>query len=211
MKITKYQHACFVVEHEGESLVVDPGGWTNDLTVPANTIAVVITHEHQDHIDKKRLQSIIDSNPNTTILTTASVATQLDDFKTQTIDPGDKVTFGSFNLEFFGGQHAQISPDIPAIPNVGVMINDYLYYPGDSFAAPEKPVHALAIPAAAPWMKFSEAAGFLTVTEPKVVFPTHDAILSDEGKQLADRMLGAVAEKTGARYERLPFGVATEI
>jgi hypothetical protein len=157
------------------------------------------------------LQSIVDGNPNATIVTNASVATQLGEFNTHVVDAGDSAKFGTFNLDFFGGQHAQISPDIHAISNIGVIINDYLYYPGDSFVAPEKPVQALAIPAAAPWMKFSEAAGFLTIIEPKFVFPTHDTILSDEGKQLADRMLGAVAEKTGARYERLPFGISTEI
>ena len=50
MKITKYEHACFVVEEDGESLIVDPGGWTTDLVIPDTVVGVIITHEHQDHI-----------------------------------------------------------------------------------------------------------------------------------------------------------------
>ena len=44
---------------------------------------------------------------------------------------------------------------------------------------------------------------FLARVKPDFAFPTHDAILSADGKELVDRMLGAVANGQNTRYKRL--------
>jgi len=211
MKITKYEHACFVAEENGQSLVVDPGNWTSSFTAPDNVVAVVITHEHQDHLDLSHLHAIVSKNPEVVIITHPDVVKQLTDFNARPANPGDSLSVGGFNLTFYGGDHAVISPDRPALANIGVMINDRVYYPGDSFAIPDAPVDILALPVSAPWMKYSEAMEFLTAVKPRIVFPTHDAILSDVGKGLADAMSSAVANQTGAAYQRLQVGVVTEL
>lgn len=204
MKITKFEHACFVVEHDGDVLVVDPGGWTTNLVVPNNVAAVVITHAHPDHIDPKLLTAIAEKNPDAVIIADDSVTNQLKDFKTQPVVANEGIKVGSFELEFFGGQHATISPDIPAIANLGVLINDTVYYPGDSFALPDdRHVAVLALPVSAPWMKFSEAAEFITKLRPATMFPTHDAILSPAGKSLADTMFGRVSDSIASHYQRI--------
>ena len=48
MRITKFGHACVRVEHDGATLVIHPGGWTEPEAVDGAT-AVLITHEHPDH------------------------------------------------------------------------------------------------------------------------------------------------------------------
>lgn len=203
MKIIKFAHACFVVEENGRSLVVDPGNWTDDLVVPESVDAVVVTHEHPDHLDKNHLQAIVDKNPDAVIIGHNDVVSQLKSFKTQVAVPNEGIKIGNFELEFFGGQHATITESMPPVPNLGIMINEKLYYPGDSFVVPDSPVEVLALPVSAPWMKFSEAADFLEAVKPKLVFPTHDAILSDSGKSLIDRLATQAAEKIGASYQRL--------
>jgi L-ascorbate metabolism protein UlaG (beta-lactamase superfamily) len=203
MKITKFEHACFVVEQNGQSLIVDPGRYTTDLVVPDNVVAVVVTHNHADHYSEAYLHEIIAKNPDAVIIGLAEVTSQFQDLKTQSVVANEGIKIGEFELEFFGGQHAVIISDIPIIGNIGVMINNRLYYPGDSFTVPDKPVEVLALPVSAPWMKFSESIEFLRAVKPKLAFPTHDAILSDAGKNLIDTMAPGFSEKIGAEYKRL--------
>lgn len=189
MKLTKYEHACFTVEKDNKALVVDPGNFTTDFITPSNIIAVVITHEHPDHFDHEQLEAIIGENPEASIIAHPSVTQKIEAFQTQSVLPGDHVTVGPFDLAFFGGEHATIHPDMQPIANIGILINDLLYYPGDSFVRPDVPVDTLALPVGAPWLKISEVIDFLRDVRPRLAFPTHDAILSSVGKSLPDRMI----------------------
>lgn len=202
MKITKYEHACFAVTQDGETLIVDPGAYTTDLDTPTGVVGIVITHEHADHMDNSHLQAIVASNPNTTIYTHQDIVAQLSEFKTQAVVAGEGIKAGSFELEFFGGHHATIYADIPVIANLGVMINGRIYYPGDSFTLPEREVEILALPVSAPWMKLSEAIDFAREVKPHMIFPTHDAILSEIGKGLPDRLVPSLLDST-IKYQRL--------
>ncbi|HEU4715327.1 MAG TPA: hypothetical protein VFS14_00670, partial [Candidatus Saccharimonadales bacterium] len=55
----------------------------------------------------------------------------------------------------------------------------------------------------APWLKVGYAMDFLELVKPLFAFPTHDAVISDIGKGLADRLLNSVAEREGIEYKRL--------
>ena len=203
MKLTKYQHACFTVEVEEQILVVDPGVFSTDFIAPSNVAAVIITHEHPDHFDHDFIAQIMDKNPEAVIVAHPSVTSQIEVFNVKPALPGETLAVGPFNMEFFGGSHAVIHPEIPVIANLAVMVNDLLYYPGDSFVLPEKSVDTLALPASAPWMKVSEAADFMVAVGPRLAFPTHDAILSDAGKSVNDALLQTFASQNDILYERL--------
>ncbi len=204
MRLTKFEHACFTVEKDGQVLVVDPGAYTSDFVVPDNVVGVVITHVHPDHWDKEKLQAIVATNPDVVILGAEQVVDQLDGFNTQTVTANEGVKIGAFELEFFGGQHALIVDGWPIDQNVGVLINQQVYYPGDSFALPEgRDVPVLALPVSAPWLKYNETAEFFSSIKPTMAFPTHDAILSDLGKATVDRWSASIAEKIGTKYQRL--------
>jgi L-ascorbate metabolism protein UlaG (beta-lactamase superfamily) len=203
MKLTKYDHACFTVEKDHQMLVVDPGNFSTDYLPSNNVVGIVITHEHPDHYDPEQIAAIIDKNPEAVIIGHEDVISQVEVFKTQAVDAGDKLKIGLFELEFFGGTHAVIHRTMPVVANLGVMINDLLYYPGDSFTLPGRAIDTLAIPAGAPWLKVGDAMDFLELVKPRFAFPTHDAVLSDIGKGLADRLLNSVAEREGIEYKRL--------
>lgn len=211
MNITKYMHACLVVEKGGQRIVVDPGVWSTDFVVPENVVAVVITHEHQDHLDIEKLKAIAATSPEATIYAHDAVLKHIDGLKVQAVSADETVQVGEFTLRFTGGEHAVIHTSYPTAANLGVIIDDALYYPGDSFAMPGAIVHTLALPVSAPWMKISEAINFLTEVKPMRVFPTHDAILSETGQQLVDRMISTVAESINAKYERLPTSTPVEL
>jgi L-ascorbate metabolism protein UlaG (beta-lactamase superfamily) len=203
MKLTKYEHACFTIEKNNQILVVDPGEFATDFITPTNVVAIVITHGHADHLDHDQITAIIDKNQDALIIGCEDVTSKIEVFETKTVTSGEHFTVGNFDLEFFGGTHALIHKSIPLVGNLGVLINDLLYYPGDSFTLPSKAVDTLAIPAAAPWMRVGEAMDFLMTVHPRFVFPTHDAILSAEGKAITDSLLGKMAKECGSEYKRI--------
>lgn len=203
MKLTNYEHACFTVEKDGQILVVDPGEFSNDFVAPENVTAVVYTHHHADHFDPQRLAEIFAKNDNVLVLGPADVIDKVELENKQAAKPGENVTVGPFDLEFFGGDHATIYPTLPTSQNLGVLINNLLYYPGDSFATPSGPVDTLALPVSAPWLKISETIDFLLAVKPRLVFPTHDAILSDAGKVVVDRVVTGFAANNDFSYTRL--------
>lgn len=205
MKLTKYEHACFVLEKDGKLVVVNPGGYTKDLPALENVVGVVITHYHPDHFDPSALEALFASNPNMEVYGTRQVDQELTAavFTHHSVDAGDEVSIGPFNLEFFGGNHAEIHSSRPIDQNVGVLINSTVYYPGDSFALPNVPIKVLALPTAAPWLKIGETIDYLVAVKPGFAFPTHDAVASDIGKNLVDRMLPDFARSYGGTYQRL--------
>lgn len=209
MKLTKYQHACFVLEQDARRLVVDPGNLSDDFVVPTGVVAVVITHLHPDHCDPAKLQAILAENPAAVLYGLAEVAQRAGQPVTA-VQAGDTVEAGPFVLEFTGGQHAVIHPDIEPIGNLGLVVNDdLLYYPGDSFSLPPRRPRWIAAPVAAPWMKLSEAVEFLRAIKPEHAFPTHDAILSPAGKEIADRVAGNLAKNID--YHRLVLSETIEL
>lgn len=207
MKLTKFKHSCFMLESDGESLVFDPGNWSTDFVDPGNISVIMLTHEHGDHFDKDLLQKIINSNREAVIVAPHEMAKKLAGFSTKGVSPGDNVTIGAFKLSFYGGEHAPIHPEIQSVVNVGVLVNDSLYYPGDSFALPGREIKALALPVTAPWLKISEPIDFMVAAKPRFVFPVHDHIASNDGKALVDRIIGRFADKHGINYQRIDGSV----
>lgn len=211
MKITKYEHACFTVEQEGKLLVVDPGNFTKTFERPENIVGIVITHEHQDHFDPDVLAAIYNKNPDSVLISLASIVDKMPDYKSHIVTSGDNITIGPFNLEFFGDKHAEIHASIPLIDNIGIMINNLLYYPGDSFSVPNKPVELLALPASGPWFKTSDAIDFLLAVKPNKVFPTHNIHNSKPGQELFDRIVGGFCRQANIAYLTLPVGQTLEV
>lgn len=208
MKLTKYQHACFVVELDGQAVAVDIGEFTTDFAVPDGLLGVVATHKHPDHSDSTQLEDIVRRYPNVEIFTTDDNDLLLHH---TVVRPGDTAAIGGFLLQFTGGDHAVIDQSIPRIHNVGLVINDAIYYPGDSFVPPPKPVKALLLPVAAPWMKLSEALDFVHSTRPQHVIPTHDAILSEAGQAIVDHLVGSLCAELNITYTRLLSGESITI
>ncbi|MCA9330739.1 MBL fold metallo-hydrolase [Candidatus Saccharibacteria bacterium] len=205
MKVTKYEHACLVVEENGERLVIDPGMLAK-LPELENVVAVVVTHVHPDHLHLPNLQALVGASPGLTIFGSDEVIAELGELDVKKVSvENDMMTVGRFRLEFFGHDHAVIYQQVPC-QNRGVLVNETLYYPGDSFTLPEKPVQDLAFPAAGPWCKVSEVADFITAVKPQRAFPTHDATLSEFGASVNYRYIQQAIEAGGGEFVQLKPG-----
>ncbi|TQL47539.1 beta-lactamase family protein [Homoserinimonas aerilata] len=211
MLITKHEHACLVIEKNGEHLVIDPGNFTTPLGGLSSVVGVVITHEHPDHWTPEHLARLLDLSPDARIYGPAGVVAAASDFEVTEVSEGDRVAAGGFTLEFFGSTHAVIHSSIPVIDNVGVLVDETLYYPGDSFTVPTVPVNTLAVPAGAPWLKLSEAMDFVTAIAPQHAFPTHQMVLSKIGQGMVNGRLGAMTQAGGGEFHALEPGDTLEV
>ena len=212
MRVTKHEHACLRLELEGKTLIIDPGSFTLPLANLKHVEAIVITHEHQDHWTPQHLDRILESFKGIPIFAPEGVAAAAPGFIITTVSPGQKVTAGPFALEFFGGEHAVIHKSIPTVDNVGVLVNDSFYYPGDSYAVPKHAdVALLAAPVGAPWLKIGEAMDFVLAVKPRRAFGTHDMTLSQSGLQMGRARLQWATEENGGEFLALDPGDATDL
>ena len=167
---------------------------------------MLITHEHADHWTPAQLDRIIALNPGVHIFGPAGVAQNAVGYPVITVTPGERISVGSFTLEFFGGLHATIHSSIPVIDNVGVLVNETLYYAGDSFVIPGIPVNTLAVPAGAPWLKIAEVMDYVTAIAPRRSFPTHEMVLSTAGKAMSNARIGDMTTLGGGEFFPLEPG-----
>lgn len=206
MNITKYEHACLDIQNGNSRLIIDPGVFSKSMTDFSGIDAIVITHVHPDHFDPDKITKIIAQNPEVRVFTTTEVAKQLANPNVHTPDREQTITVGEISLEFFGEDHAVIDPSYPLAENIGVLINDTLYYPGDSFTTCPKPYDILAIPVHAPWLKFSETADFIRSSSASRLFPTHNGFINEDGHALYDRLLTNVCTETQKELLQLKPG-----
>jgi len=211
MKLTKYEHACLVLEISGDKLIIDPGAFTMPLGDIGDVIAVVITHEHPDHWTPEQLGRILARNPDAKIYGPAGVKLAAADFEIIESHDGDSVEVGPFTLDFYGERHAVIHSSIPLVDNVGVMVNQTLFYPGDAFTVPPVPVDTLAVPAGAPWLKIGETMDYVTAVAPKRSFPAHEMVLSVIGKNMANDRIGTMTRAGGGEFFPLEPGESLDL
>jgi L-ascorbate metabolism protein UlaG (beta-lactamase superfamily) len=211
MKITKHGHACLEVELDSQTLVIDPGSYTEELTSLGNVVAVVITHKHDDHCDEAKIAKIKKDNPAVQIFGTSEVAARLSGMGVTTVYHGDYYEVGSFKLEFFGDMHQIIHRSIPLIQNTAVLVNGDLYYAGDSYTPPDVKVKALACPTSAPWLKIGDVMDYIQEVKPAISFPTPNALLSQLGHDLNNSRVKQVTEENGGEFKYLEVGQSLEI
>jgi len=213
VQLTKLGHSCVRLEKDGAALVIDPGTFTDAPAALNFATAVLVTHEHPDHLDAEAVGEALFSDPDLTLWATPAVAGQFNDFgdRVHQVRHGDALAIAGFDVHVYGEKHALIHREIPLVENTGFMVDGSLFHPGDSFTVPEDPVETLLLPISAPWLKAGEMIDYFRAVAPARGYAIHDAILNDTGLALMTRMMSVAAAPSGAPVTRLEPGTTLEL
>lgn len=208
MRLTKYTHSCIRVEDEGGVLVVDPGVYSERAALDG-VDAVLITHEHPDHVDVAALTEQHDRGP-FVVYGPPSLAAVLDGLAAAfvPVEAGAEFTAAGVPVRAYGGRHAVIHSDLPVVENLAYLIDDVVYHPGDSFVVPQDvPVDTLFLPIHAPWAKFAESLDFLRAVGPRRAYALHDGLLNDRGLDVLNNNFVRLSD---VDYQRLVPGTLVD-
>jgi L-ascorbate metabolism protein UlaG (beta-lactamase superfamily) len=199
MNITRLGHACLLIETDNTRFLIDPGNYSSTWHDLTDLDAVLITHQHHDHVDVKNVAKVIGANPDARLVVEPGVVEMLSPSTAETASVGDRIEIGDVSVEMVGGQHAVIHDRIPRVGNVGFVIRQgegpALFHPGDSFATVPSGIDLLALPLAAPWARVSMTIDFANAIKPPRLFPIHDATLSEAGRPVYMRMCREVIDE----------------
>ncbi|MBU3668743.1 MAG: MBL fold metallo-hydrolase [Candidatus Taylorbacteria bacterium] len=182
MNIQKIGHCCLLVRTNTLTILTDPGNFSTDQNTVTGIDIVLITHEHGDHLHVSSLKEVLKNNPNAVVVTNTSVGKILDTegMTYKVLEGRAKEVFQDVSVEAYDARHEEIYEEFGQVQNTGYFIDDRLFYPGDAFSVPEKPVEILALPVAGPWCKVSSAITYALTVKPVKAFPVHDGQLITE-------------------------------
>jgi L-ascorbate metabolism protein UlaG (beta-lactamase superfamily) len=83
MRFTKLGHSCVRLEKDGAVLVIDPGVWADAAAALAEAAAVMVTHEHADHLDADAVRAALRASPELTLWAKPQVTAQFTEFGDQ--------------------------------------------------------------------------------------------------------------------------------
>jgi L-ascorbate metabolism protein UlaG (beta-lactamase superfamily) len=204
MRITKFGHACIRIEHDDAVVVVDPGAFSEREAVDGAT-AVLVTHEHPDHLDVDHLRAA-----DAPVFTIEAVRTRIVEAdedvaaRVTVVSPGQQFDVG-LPVTAVGELHAVIHEDLPRFYNSGYVLDvggTRLYHPGDALTPAGGPVDVLFLPVHAPWSKISEVVDFARTVGADRSVAVHDGLLNDTGLSVVGRTLGTLVDG----YERVTPG-----
>lgn len=214
MKFTKLEHSGCVIENNGNSLICDPVEIKQKLPEMQNVLAIIITHQHGDHFQPAVLERILNDNPKAQVFVPQDFeASSIPSHPITQVTAGVEYNLEDFNLKFFGKDHASIIPGQVPCANIGVVVNDVVANPGDSFDQPgmiDRP-KLLLVPSAAPWLKIYESVEYIKATKPEIVVPVHNAILSEFGNGISNNWLKTICEEMDIRFAALLPGESIKI
>ena len=228
MHLKKLSHCCMVIDIKGSDgkqrrILTDPGFYSieeHDKIKHADI--VLITHEHQGHFHIESLKALLKRAPDASIFTNDTVGELLakEGIEHHVMEHEDVVDHKGIHIEAYDKKHALLHKSIPQSSNVGFLISTQvgpvqaqdrpvcLFFPGDAFTDPKKPIDALALPTSGPWMKISEPIDYALQLKPRMAFPVHDG---EGGGGFRNMFIEKILGQNGIEFVKLEDGGELEL
>lgn len=207
MRVSKYIHSCLLIESDGDRLLIDPGKFSFlegrvTLSQFDGIAAVLVTHDHPDHLDVDALRRIVERT-DARVFTNEEVVAKLgkEGIEASVFQDGVQ-RIRSFEVRAIAAKHeAILSATLPR--NVGYVVNGRLLHAGDSYdkSLDElRGIALLALPIMAPWTTELATAAFGERLAPKRILPIHDGYVKDFWLAARHANLGGHFKKLGIEY-----------
>jgi L-ascorbate metabolism protein UlaG (beta-lactamase superfamily) len=205
MQLMHFGHSCILAEFDHTRVLFDPGTFGHGFEGITGLTAILITHQHPDHVDVERLPALLEGNPDAALYADAQTTAQLGP-PCRAVHVGDELRIGELTVRAVGGRHAVIHPEIPVIENISYLVGDgghpaRFMHPGDALFVPGEPVDVLAAPASAPWMRIAEAVDYLRAVAPARAVPIHQGIIAPDARGI---YYGRLTEMASTDFQVLP-------
>lgn len=163
MKVTKYEQSCLLIEQDGTRILIDPGfPFTNKhkITELGKLDAVFLTHEHPDHFDQKACEKLMATDQAHKIHVNESTDKLLDTPHKIVVKDKDTIKVGKFEVKVIELPHCLMPDGSEGPQNVGYLINDIFFHPGDGIDLSGLSVKYLALPITGPDVSPKDAFAF---------------------------------------------------
>lgn len=190
MQLTSRGHSCLLVEAADTRVLIDPGAFSAGFEEITDLAAIVVTHQHADHLDVDRTVELVRRNPQAQVLADPQSAEILAGRGVDVVATagGERYRVGHLTVTGVGQWHAFNHDWMPTMSNVGVVLaaegEPTLFHPGDAYDGDPGAVDILAVPINAPWTAVRDSIAFVRRLAPARVVPIHDALLSATGRGL---------------------------
>jgi len=204
MKITKYVHSCLLVEEVGKTILIDPGIYSTQslaYEVFPTLDFLLITHEHQDHMDTEFIKKLVERFPGLQIISNDSVKSILGK------EGIDVQTEGNDFIKVEEVPHEKIPWFSSPPQNVSFTLFNKLTHPGDSLSF-SKTAEILALPIQGSWGNMSWAFELAVKLKPMVIIPIHDWQWRDEAREQNYNVGKEFFEKYGIDFRGAEKGAA---
>jgi L-ascorbate metabolism protein UlaG (beta-lactamase superfamily) len=193
IRLTRWGHSCIRLDRGDDHLVIDPGVFSDLPGALDGVAAVLVTHEHPDHLATEPLAEAVQRGvqvwaPQPVVDALAAAGAPAE--RLHAVGAGQRFTAGGFEVDALGEWHALVHADVPRVHNVGYLVAGVLH-PGDAYVdAAGAQVDVLCTAVGAPWLKLGEVVDYVRSVQPRQLLVVHDALLSAIGQGMAIGLLG---------------------
>lgn len=175
MKVTKYPQSCLILEKAGKRLLIDPGIFVAQKFSAGDlgaVDAVLITHEHADHLHTDLLREIVGESK-MTVVANESAAKLSDGLVTKVVHDGDSFDLAGFSIVAKELPHCAMVDGAPGPQNTGYIVDGAFFHPGDGVEVEDVHVAASGVAIAGPDISPRDVISFIKSVGCTTVIPLH--------------------------------------